>query len=222
MRSGDFEKYSRRRPTLPPGCPGSTIGAEGRSPGSGDSGWAEMRGRGPDAVQPVRGRADNEADPSIPDSRGRGITSVFGNGNGCVPLAMATGIRPPPRQKNPRDLRMRSGDFEKYSRRRPTLPPGCPGSTIGAEGLNFRVRNGNGCVPLAMATGILISTAKNLIIEYLPYSRLPVTARLTALSQEHSFKSGVEVMKKTVKPHGLLVPVSSTCCHASTSGLSTS
>ena len=48
-----------------------------------------MRGRGPDAVQPVRGRADNEADPPIPDSRGRGITSVFGNGDGGVPLAMA-------------------------------------------------------------------------------------------------------------------------------------
>jgi hypothetical protein len=28
-----------------------------------------------------------------------------------------------------------------------------PRSTIGAEGLNFRVRNGNGCVPLAIATG---------------------------------------------------------------------
>ena len=35
---------------------------------------------------------------------------------------------------------------------RPTLPPSRPGSTIGAEGLNFRVRNGNGCDPLAKAT----------------------------------------------------------------------
>jgi hypothetical protein len=35
---------------------------------------------------------------------------------------------------------------------RPTLPPTNSGSTIGAEGLNFRVRNGNGCDPLAMAT----------------------------------------------------------------------
>ena len=26
-------------------------------------------------------------------------------------------------------------------------------STIGAEGLNCRVRNGNGCIPLATATG---------------------------------------------------------------------
>ena len=39
------------------------------------------------------------------------------------------------------------------SRRRPTLPGGLPPSTIGAGGLNCRVRNGNGCFPAAMATG---------------------------------------------------------------------
>src|SRR4249919_2284913 len=38
------------------------------------------------------------------------------------------------------------------SRQRPTLPPGLPGSTIGAGGLNFRVRDGTGCSPSAMAT----------------------------------------------------------------------
>ena len=37
-------------------------------------------------------------------------------------------------------------------RRRPTLPRSLPRSTIGAEGLNFRVRNGNGCIPFAIAT----------------------------------------------------------------------
>ena len=36
-------------------------------------------------------------------------------------------------------------------RRRRTLPPGRPGSTIRAAGLNGRVRDGNGCVPRAMA-----------------------------------------------------------------------
>ena len=41
-------------------------------------------------------------------------------------------------------------------RRRPTLPPGFPGSTIGAEELNFRVRDGNGCILSAMVTGKLI------------------------------------------------------------------
>src|SRR3954467_14204586 len=35
-------------------------------------------------------------------------------------------------------------------RRCPTLPHGLPCSTIGAEGLSFRVRNGTGRFPLAM------------------------------------------------------------------------
>src|SRR5437868_10000498 len=36
--------------------------------------------------------------------------------------------------------------------RLPTLPHTCACSTIGAERLNFRVRDGNGWVPLAMVT----------------------------------------------------------------------
>jgi hypothetical protein len=39
-------------------------------------------------------------------------------------------------------------------RRRPTLPGSLPPSTIGAGGLNCRVRDGNGCDPTAMATEI--------------------------------------------------------------------
>ena len=38
----------------------------------------------------------------------------------------------------------------KNVRRRPTLPPGPPGSTIGAERLSFRVRNETGRFPFAM------------------------------------------------------------------------
>ena len=38
------------------------------------------------------------------------------------------------------------------SRRRPTLPLRLQSSTIGAGGLNFRVRDGTGCIPSAMAT----------------------------------------------------------------------
>ena len=37
-------------------------------------------------------------------------------------------------------------------RQRPTLPYRCQYSTIGAEGLNFCVRDGNKCCPLAIAT----------------------------------------------------------------------
>ena len=47
----------------------------------------------------------------------------------------------------------------KRSRRRPTFPPSRPGSIIGAERLNFRVRNGNGCLPAAMATEICCQRA---------------------------------------------------------------
>ena len=47
--------------------------------------------------------------------------------------------------------------MKKKSRQRPTLPPGYPGSTIGAGGLNGRVRNGNGCDPSAMVTGMNLS-----------------------------------------------------------------
>ena len=47
-----------------------------------------------------------------------------------------------------------AGAFLEEIRRRPTLPGSLPPSTIGAGGLNFRVRNGNGCDPTAMATEI--------------------------------------------------------------------
>ena len=47
----------------------------------------------------------------------------------------------------------RAGDHREKSRRRPTLPGNLSPSTIGAGGLNCRVRNGNGCFPTAMVTG---------------------------------------------------------------------
>jgi hypothetical protein len=40
------------------------------------------------------------------------------------------------------------------------LPPGRPSSTIGAEGLNYCVRNGYRCFPLAIATGTLSSGSR--------------------------------------------------------------
>jgi hypothetical protein len=43
--------------------------------------------------------------------------------------------------------------FETKNRRRPTLPGPRGPSTIGAKGLNFSVRNGKRCFPLATATG---------------------------------------------------------------------
>ena len=46
--------------------------------------------------------------------------------------------------------------FYKEVRRCPTLPQGPPCSTIGAEQLSFRVRNGTGRFPLAMAAETLL------------------------------------------------------------------
>ncbi len=47
--------------------------------------------------------------------------------------------------------------FIKEVRQRSTLPHGHPCSTIDAERLNFRVRNGTGCFPLAMVAETLLS-----------------------------------------------------------------
>ena len=46
--------------------------------------------------------------------------------------------------------------FRKNVRQRPTLPQGPPCSTIGAEKLSFRVRNGTGRFPLAMTAETLL------------------------------------------------------------------
>jgi hypothetical protein len=59
---------------------------------------------------------------------------------------------------NPEHLKRESlhaAGFSSLSRRRPTLPHSPLCSTIGAEGLNFRVRKGNGCDSFAMAAGNL-------------------------------------------------------------------
>ncbi len=58
-----------------------------------------------------------------------------------------------PRTTKTPSSRSSRGSRHEKSRRRPTLPGGLPPSTIGAGGLNCRVRNGNGCFPAAMATG---------------------------------------------------------------------
>jgi hypothetical protein len=57
---------------------------------------------------------------------------------------------------------MINGDsgFKEIFRRRPTLPPGCPSSTIGAKELNFRVRYGNGCDLFAITTEKILKSVK--------------------------------------------------------------
>ena len=106
------------------------------------------------------------------------------------------------------------GDLgRKCVRRRPTLPRSGPRSTIGAERLSFRVRDGTGRFPLAMVAETLwrygpptgaVSHQRNSSRG----DRTPGTAQWTQT------RSMWQVL-------GLLVPVSCTCYHASTSGLST-
>ena len=86
--------------------------------------------------------------------------------------------------------------------RRPTLPGGSPPSTIGAGGLNYRVREGTGCTPTATVT-----------------NHRP-TSRLTRWVGCAYYRNA----RPSISPHHWisprpLVPVGSTCCQAYTAGL---
>jgi hypothetical protein len=61
-------------------------------------------------------------------------------------------------------------------RQRPTLPRGFPRSTIGPAGLNFRVRDGNGCAPRGKITDKL-GDAGTAVSQVLPKAVLPRSDR---------------------------------------------
>ena len=109
--------------------------------------------------------------------------------------------------------RLSAGSSWKKSRQRPTLPHGFPCSTIGSEELNFRVRDGIGC-------GLLEITTGNFWIASSASARNEGCARIS--QSESRARSSNVCLRDMVKPHGLLVPVSSADCSASTPGLSTS
>ncbi len=96
-----------------------------------------------------------------------------------------------PRRCNEAHRKSAVGLVSEKSRRRPTLPGGLPPSTIGAGGLNCRVRNGNGCFPAAMATGnCALGRAALSVLERaracLPPSPRPIsTGQLNALPHVH-------------------------------------
>jgi hypothetical protein len=77
--------------------------------------------------------------------------------SGCtgIPPSYRGPRRAPRKHRRDKAPRIRVGLCPKIFRRRPTLPGGNPPSTIGADRLNFRVRDGNGCDSVAMATGNL-------------------------------------------------------------------
>jgi hypothetical protein len=108
----------------------------------------------------------------------------------------------------------RAASKERFPRR-PTLPQGPPCSTIGAGGLNFRVRNVAGCTPSAIATethfSLVRETSKvpaGTSVRHTSVRPVPATPEL------HSERELRQAL-------GLLVPVGCTRCRASTSGLST-
>ncbi len=81
----------------------------------------------------------------------------------------------------------------REGRQRPTLPRARARSTIGAEGLNFRVRDGIGCFPLAMATG----QVKKRVGETLVLTS--VERRVTGVCVS------VKRKERGIEPHGRLV-----------------
>ena len=72
----------------------------------------------------------------------------------------------------------RGGPAQSYVRRRPTLPQPLGCSTIGAEGLDFRVRDGTGYFPFAMAAVTLEITSMG---DQTWLQQLVVDARLDGL-----------------------------------------
>ncbi len=110
----------------------------------------------------------------------------------------------------------------KIVRRRPTLPHSRPCSTIGAERLSFRVRNGAGRFPLAMAAETLWRCRG---APAPPVARCCEVGLPTASREPHSGRVCRPGIAGTAavcgQALGLLVPVSCTCYQASTSGLST-
>jgi hypothetical protein len=110
----------------------------------------------------------------------------------------------------------------KYVRRRPTLPHSLPCSTIGAERLSFRVRNGAGRFPFAMVAVTLWRCVDRPVTAWPKpgagsgptVSREPHSGRVYRPARSRSAAVCGQAL-------GLLVPVSCTDCSASTSGLST-
>ncbi len=108
-------------------------------------------------------------------------------------------------------------------------PTGKPGSTIAEAGLNFRVRNGNGCGPCSMDSGKTCTPLTAHAPGMSVFSSAPVGQTASApvgpkgLRQSNRFLCPLNAfVLRVVKPHGRLVLVSFTHCCASTSSLSTS
>ena len=95
--------------------------------------------------QPLRGEW---ARPRCSSRTRRSRSACVGCASSTRPGATASRAKRPP-ESGTRKSRSR-GSFRQINRRRPTLPGGCPPSTIGPGRLNFSVRNGKRCLPTGM------------------------------------------------------------------------
>ena len=88
--------------------------------------------------------------PGASKPRGASRHSLQADGLSGSPTQDRPPRRQPERPPERRRAARRRLRFVMKNRRRPTLPGGCPPSTIGAERLNCSVRNGKRCLPFAM------------------------------------------------------------------------
>ena len=122
-------------------------------------------------------------------------------------------------QKDPRPPRRESRRawVFKIGRRRRTLPPGGPGSTIRAAGFHFRVRDGIGWIPRAIATG----HKGRVWVSGVVFWRLASCARAYPRVSLLWLSMDRPLVVRPVKPHGPLVRLGCSACAPCTCRLST-
>ncbi len=150
-----------RRGAPPPGRRGGAPGllerrdadSSSRRPPRSRPGWARLPLRRGGSPRGERGRFGLSSSSSS-SGRATSASLVSADRTGRVRPACDEVARDERPARTP-DLGASEGRSSEKSRRRPTLPGGYPPSTIGAGGLHYRVRDGNGCFPAAIATGNL-------------------------------------------------------------------
>ncbi len=98
-------------------------------------------------------------DRAMPGFSGVELAEAMREIRPAMPIILCTGYKDQPvadsqliKKKPGANMKVLDSGLSRDFRRRPTLPHSLPCSTIGAEELNFRVRDGNGCDLFAIAT----------------------------------------------------------------------
>jgi hypothetical protein len=96
----------------------------------------------------------------------------------------------------------------------------CGHTTIGAERFHFRVRNGIGWYPLAIAARLFGEVFVSTLVAFAD-ARIDLHRSIRSSALMHRPRSAKRLGCYMVKPHGQLVPVSSVHYCTYTPGLST-